>query len=204
MTTSTSPATDDEFTEKRTWRDTLASLRDRLTGGEDVDQDELTTALTHATAEEEIESARRTRHDRKRLKASQDAARQAITDALADLDPDAGPAARARIEAAYEVFLDVVATEVDAAEDHKRRLEEAVRPYSDTGLAHLQEDYAPRRGWPENVDRDHYVQASPGHPTSWIMWRGVRYSVYAPDLKRWSGIGTWKSDLSKARERAKN
>lgn len=199
--TSTNPAADGDYTERHIFRDAWDALRDLISKGEDVDPAELADTRAKAEAEEQVETGRRSKHERDKAAKRQAEARKAITAALADLDPDAGAAAQERINKAHEEFIAVVAAEILKAEAHNEKLRDAVRPYRDTGLEALPEDYAPRRGWPENVDRDNHIQVTPGHPTSWIMWRGVRYSVYAPNLQRWAGSGSWRNDLAKARAR---
>ncbi|MDV8003169.1 hypothetical protein, partial [Rhodococcus sp. IEGM 1408] len=69
-----STETPEQFTETTTLRDAWAAIRARLTRGESVTPDELVSAERLADAEVQIESSRRSRHERRQLEREQDAA----------------------------------------------------------------------------------------------------------------------------------
>jgi hypothetical protein len=158
MTSNEQPETTDEFTERTLWRDALDNLRARLRGGDEIDQTELAQAMTHAQAEQEVEAARLSQHERRKAEQDRAAAREQVTARVADLEPDARAASRSRVERAWTAYLDACEAEQAAARDYSQSVRSLIPLVS--------------KAYSELDDDNHTV---PGG----VIVDGKRYAVYS-------------------------
>ena len=160
---------DTEYTERRFWRDLLDRILAALGRGEEVDAEELADVRSKATAEADVETARKTAHERKRERREQDAATKRA-DAMAEgIDPNPRAGSDERIAAAWQQYLAVVEAEVEAAKVHSDAVYELSRAAQDAGTPLVESMHA------RSAEGDHIVP-TPSYPKRrTVTWRGTRY-----------------------------
>jgi hypothetical protein len=169
MTSTEQTETTDEFTERTLWRDALDALLALVGRGQDVDPVELSETRARAEAEEQVETGRRARAERKRIEREQsEAAKRA--DALAEgIDPNPRAGSDERIAAAYEQYLAAVEAEVEAMKAHSERVYELARAAEQAGTPLVESMNA------RSAEGDHIVP-TPSYPKRrTVTWRGTRY-----------------------------
>ena len=161
--------TDDEYQERRFWRDLLDRILAALGRGEEVDAEELADVRTKAEAETEVEAARKTAHERKRERREQDAATKRA-DAMAEgIDPNPRAGSDERIAAAWQQYLAAVEAEVEAMKAHSERVYELARAAEQAGTPLVESMNA------RSAEGDHIVP-TPSYPKRrTVTWRGTRY-----------------------------
>ncbi|MBB1032623.1 hypothetical protein G6027_17450 [Dietzia sp. SLG310A2-38A2] len=162
---------DAEFTERRTWRDALASIRDRIAGGDDVDPAELADTRVKADAETDIETVHRTRHERKMAQRAQEAAAVQADELAAKIDPDVHAKGQADIKAAWDAYLSTIEATAKRYGEHEHAVNALAAVVREAGVPvvdkRTQVDPATRI----EGDRVFTGSGSRGVPT----WRGVTY-----------------------------
>lgn len=162
---------DAEFTERRTWRDALASLRDRIAGGDDVDPAELADTRVKADAETDIETVHRTRHEQKMAKRAQEAAVVRADELAAKIDPDTGADGEAEIRAAWDNYLTVIEETAKRYGDHERAVKELAAVVKETGVPVV--DNFTQTNRLTRIEGDRVVTAQGGR--AFPTWRGITY-----------------------------
>lgn len=160
---------DTEFNETTTLRDAWEAIKARLSSGGDVTPDELVDAEKLAEAEVQIETARRSNHEKRKTKREQDAAAKRADELAKKIDPEINAASKARIDEAYENYLSVIEAEVEASTSHNANVWELARACRDAGAPVV------AAGDKHTGDR---VVPNPGDWNSQTPnWRGVTYSL---------------------------
>jgi hypothetical protein len=197
MTSTEQTETTDEFTERRTWRDALASLLALVRGGEDVDPAELADTRARAEAEEQVETGRRARAERKRAEREQSEAAARADEIAAGINPDALADGYARMRDAYEAYLRTVEEVAAECKPHNAAVAELARACRDAGAPTVQPIDA------RAAEGDHVVLADGGR--AWPTWNGVRYSPIAVEGEKMphnSDRSKRRQDLDRLRGRA--
>lgn len=163
---------DAEFTERRTWRDALASLRDRIAGGDDVDPAELADTRVKADAETDIETVHRTRHEQKMAKRAQEAAVARADELAAKIDPDVHAKGQADIKAAWDNYLTVIEETAKRYGDHERAVKELAAVVKETGVP-VVDGLAGVTNRDTRITGDKLVTHPGGRGTP--TWRGITY-----------------------------
>ncbi|MCY1656321.1 hypothetical protein OVA21_03670 [Dietzia sp. SL131] len=189
--------TDDEYSERRFWRDLLDKIMAALGRGEDVDAEELAEVRTKADAETEVETARRTAHESRRTRKAQDAAAARADEIAATINPDALADGYARMREAYEEYLRTVEEVAAECRPHNQAVSELARACRDAGAPTVQPINA------RAAEGDHVVVADGGR--AWPTWNGIKYSPMAVEGERLphnSDRSKRRQDLDRLRGRA--
>ncbi|MBB0995512.1 hypothetical protein G6024_00015 [Dietzia maris] len=173
MTTSTpdTTTTDDEYTERRFWRDLLDKIMAALGRGEEVDAEELADVRSKAEAETEVETARKTAHERKRERREQDAAAKRADELVAQMDADVRGTVEAEINAAWEAYLDATEAAAATLAEHAAQVDELAREVRKAGVPTV--DGITQSNRTTRITGDRIVSAPGGQPVP--TWGGVTY-----------------------------
>jgi len=195
MTTSTpdTTTTDDEYTERRFWRDLLDKIMAALGRGEEVDAEELADVRSKAEAETEVETARKTAHERKRERREQDAAAKRADEIAAGIDPDIGATVDAEVRATWEAYLDAVEAGRARYAEHAAQVDELAREVRKAGVPTV--DGITQSNRTTRVTGDRIVSTPGGREVP--TWGGVTYGRPAIE----AGTLPHRSDQSERRRR---
>ncbi|MCZ4539231.1 hypothetical protein [Dietzia maris] len=168
--------TDDEYAERRFWRDLLDRILAALGRGEEVDAEELADVRSKAAAEEDVETARRSAHERRRTRKAQDAAAARADEIAAGINPDALADGYERMRVAYEEYLRTVEEVAGGCRPHNAAVAALARACRDAGAPTVQPLDA------RAAEGDYVVMADGGR--AWPTWNGIRYSPIAVEGER--------------------
>ena len=171
MTSTEQTETADEFTERRLWRDALDALMALVGRGQDVDPVELSETRARAEAEEQVETGRKTAHERKRERREQDAAAKRADEIAAGIDPDIGATVDAEVRATWEAYLDAAEAAAEKLAEHAAQVDELAREVRKAGVPTV--DGITQSNRTTRVTGDRIVSAPGGRAVP--TWGGVTY-----------------------------
>lgn len=176
MTTST-PETETDYQERRTWRDALADLLDLVRRGDDVDPAELANTRAKADAEAEVETGRKARAERKRAEREQSEAAARADEIAAGINPDALADGYGRMRAAYEEYLRTVEEVAAECKTHNVAVADLARACREAGVPVVRADQPRPEGDAVIASIGDWNRQRP-------TWRGVRYGVVEVESDR--------------------
>jgi hypothetical protein len=185
--------TDDEYQERRFWRDLLDRILAALGRGEEVDAEELADVRSKADAETDVETARRSAHESRRARKAEDAAAARADEIAATIDPNIGATVDAEIRATWEAYLAATESAAEKLAKHAAQVDELAREVRKAGVPTVDGITQSNRTTRITGDR---IVSTPGGPLV-PTWGGVTYgrpSVEADKLPH-------RSDQSERRRR---
>jgi hypothetical protein len=177
MTSTEQTETADEFTERTLWRDALDALMALVGRGQDVDPVELSETRARAEAEEQVETGRKARAERKRAEREQSDAAKRADEIAARIDPNHRTTADEKIAAAWAGYLDTLEEVAAECKAHNAAVSELARACRDAGVPVVRADQ-PR---PEG---DAVVASIGDWNRQRPTWRGVSYGVVEVESER--------------------